>query len=133
MLASSLKIAHRTTRLPGNSISGTLSSDPWILSVPLLILLKLMQIIYWTSIHLIYLFTSILKRIYILFVYITEIIVFKIIITLYVLVYVLLVISTIVLLLIGLLHKVSSILSCHIHSHHLPVSHLFFYQFFKSY
>ena len=133
MLASSLKIAHRTTRLPRNPISGTLSSYTWILSVPLLILLKLMQIIYWTSIHLIYLFTSILKRIYILFVYITEIIVFKIIITLYVLVYVLLVISTIVLLLIGLLHKVSCILSCHIHSHHLPVSHLFFYQFFKSY
>lgn len=131
MLASSLKVAHLATRFPRNPSSGTLSSDPWILVIPLLILLELMQIIGRTSFHLVYLFASIMVRINILFVHITKIIVFKIIITFHVLLYALLVVSISVLLLIRFLHKVSSILSCHVHSHHLPVSHLFFYQFSK--
>lgn len=131
MLASSLKMSHRAARLSRNATSRTLSSDPRILVVPLLILLELMKIIDRTSIHLVYLFTSIVKWIYILFVYITKIIIFKIVIAFYILVYVLFVISTLILLVIRLLYEVSCILSCHIHSHHLPVSHLFFFNFSK--
>jgi hypothetical protein len=122
-------MSHRTTRFARNTIPWTLGSYSNILIISL-ILFELMQIIYRTSIHLVHLFTSIVNRINILFINISKIIIFKIIIAFY-LVSILFIISSIILLVIRLFYKVSCILSSHINSYHLPVSHLFLFNILK--
>ena len=128
-MTTRLKVPHRATWLARNTTSWTLSSDSNILIVPL-ILFELMEIIYRASIHLVHLFTSIVNWINILFVYITEIIIFKIIIAFY-LVCIFLLISSVILLAIRLFYEVSCILSRHVNSNHLPVSHLLLSIFLK--